>query len=154
MSKASVVATQMPVKAEKLPALIERYISNQGWLFLQWPHKVSMVPIKGSKNFECREGQAFDQSCELRWKYIGKDQYDVLLLADTELSAKALSLEGVSLCSIGDGWTAQAVNAQAHSKTETRFPRGVDMPDSLNLEQRYFIDTKTACVQFIALKVK
>jgi len=92
----------------------------------------------------CPEGQAFDENRELRWKRKGSG-YEVLLLSntggDTELSA------------IGQEWETKALAAKAFSKTETRFPRKIEIPGDLDLGQRYFIDAETASVQFIALRV-
>lgn len=136
-----------PLSISALKALVDGCVGSDGWLFLRWPHKVDLLPVadKTEEDLVCWEGQAFNQSRELRWKRKG-DGYDVLLLSESG-GDKALSpLEGT--------WETKVLDAKAYPKTETRLPKSVSIPKELDLGQRYFIDAETACVQFIALRVK
>ena len=150
MSEAFIGVTPAPIGLEVLKATIERCVSDRGWQFLRWPHRVELLPMKGPlkelcKDFDtCPEGQAFDENRELRWKRTGEG-YEVLLLSATG-GVEALS-------AIGQQWQTKAFAARAYPHTETRFPRKVEIPDNLDLGQRYFIDAETASVQFIALRV-
>ena len=58
------------------------------------------------------------------------------------------------LAPLGKEWETVSLDAKAYPKTETRLPRSVNIPDSLDLGQRYFVDVETACVQFVSLRVK
>ena len=89
-------------------------------------------------------GQAFNAERELRWQQQG-NCYQVLLL-----STVALEPEFVA---IGQGWHYRDRAAHFYPKTETRLPRSLSYPD-INIAQRYFIDARTAAVQFVALTVK
>lgn len=157
MSEASVSVSQKKVDAETLVELIERYISPDGWTFLRWPHRVKMLPLKETQDFNCWEGQAFDRSCELRWKRQKEgeeEKYNILLLSSTARTAKNAEKKDITWNNVGHRWSEEVVDAVPYPKAETRFPKGVNMPDALTLEQRYFRDSQTACVQFVALKVK
>jgi hypothetical protein len=146
MSQPFVGTTQSPIDLETLETLIKRCINSNGWQFLRWPHQVKMLPLSQPTELDCQEGQAFDQVRELRWKRKGEG-YEVLLLSETDGNEAFLAL--------GQSWKTKSLDAQTYPETETRFPRGVKMPVGLNdLGQRYFIDAETACVQFIALRVK
>ena len=153
MSKGFVLTTQRPIGYKALSSVIEQCIDEKGYLFLRWPHKVRMLYLSEAKTFECQQGQAFDRQRELRWQKKG-DQYSVLLLSETQPPDRELAIENSSFCPVGDQWLTAAVEAKTHSPTETRFPKGLDLTQTPDLEQRYFIDEQTACVQFIALKVK
>lgn len=147
MSNSYVGVASTPLDASKLKDLISRCISN-GWLFLRWPHKVHLSPMDSSlavQDLLCQEGQAFNQSRELRWRRKG-NAYEVLLLSD--------SGGDDMFSSLGSVWETKVLDAKTYPETETRFPREVTIPKELDLGQRYFIDVETACVQFIALRVK
>jgi hypothetical protein len=111
--------------------------------FQRWRHRVSWE----APNFEAAlspEGQAFNHDCELRWKQQG-ERYKALLLSTIALSTKFEA--------IGQGWRYRDRPAHFYSPTETRFPQSFSYPD-INIAQRYFIDARTATVQFVAFTVK
>ncbi|MEM8806724.1 MAG: hypothetical protein AAGF01_11910 [Cyanobacteria bacterium P01_G01_bin.38] len=148
MSNAFVGVTPNPVDKTTLQDIINRCIDSNGWQFLRWPHQVKLSPVSDTTDFSaCQEGQAFDQDRELRWKRQGQT-YEVLLLSESGGDKALLSINN------GQSWETKILDAKPYQKTETRFPRKIEMPDGLDLGQRYFINAQTACVQFIALRVK
>lgn len=148
MNDAFVGTTSAPIELEKLQKLVKRCIKDSGWQFLRWPHRVKLSHIDiSSKDFStCYEGQAFDQTRELRWKRQGA-KYAVLLLSD-------MGGDDAFSVAVGQSWKTKAMDAKAYPATETRFPRKIETPAGLDWAQRYFIDVETACVQFIAMRAK
>jgi len=130
------------IDTSTLKTLIDRCFTNESWYFLRWPDRVEFKEGKPT-DFSCREGQIFDSDRELRWKRLG-DRHDVLLLSASGAD-EALVL-------VGQAWTTKELSANFYPKTETRFPKSLDYPDGLDIGQRYFIDTETGIVQFIALR--
>lgn len=148
MSSPYVGVAPTPIDISALKALVDRCTDGDSWLFLRWPHQVKLLPMTGKieeKDLVCQEGQVFGQSKELRWKRRG-NAYEVLLLSE-DGGDEALS-------PIGQDWETKDLEARFYPETETRFPRSIEAPNELDVGQRYFIDAQTACVQFIALRVK
>ena len=144
MSKAYVGVSSAPVELETLQQLINDCI-EEGWLFLRWPHKVLLESVKESFELisSCKEGQVFNNTRELRWRKQGA-RYEILLLSEEGGDDR--------LSPLGKEWNTVPLEAKAYPETETRFPRSISIPDSLNLGQRCFVDVETACVQFVALR--
>ena len=100
--------------------------------------------------FPSPEGQMFNSQLELRWKQKGAN-YEVLLL-----SASGSRQDYSKFQPVGSDW--QVVERDAYlyastpTQTETRFPRKFDYPD-IKVAQRYFKDSETATVHFVALTV-
>ncbi|MFE4108371.1 hypothetical protein [Almyronema epifaneia] len=130
--------------AEQLEALINTVLGSDRVYFLRWPHKVSGLCHSLPEGFPSPEGQVFDGDRELRWKVQGLG-YSVLMLSTTEL-AKGFD-------SVGAAWEACDRPAHIYPSTETRFPQGI-ADRGINIEQRYFLDKKTAVVHFVALVAK
>ena len=123
------------------------------YYFLRWVHSVSgivddLAKIESDplRQFPSPEGQAFDAKVEVRWKKRG-DGYDVLWLG-TETFPDEFDLKEVE----GD-WESEVRNAQLYPETETRLPKGVKTAKQ-DIQQRYFRDTRTSTIHFIALTVK
>lgn len=144
MSEPYVGIALEPVSLARLKEIVDSCMGESSWLFLRWPHRVLLRSIGEAPEtgFDCLEGQAFSQTRELRWKRKGGN-YEVLLLSANGGDA--------SLSPIGKSWETKELKAKAYPETETRFPRKISIPKSLDISQRYFIDTETACVQFVAL---
>ncbi|MEM9093328.1 MAG: hypothetical protein AAGC93_31970 [Cyanobacteria bacterium P01_F01_bin.53] len=142
------VRTANNIEQGVLQSLIDQHVSEQAWRFLRWPDRVELLEPGESIDYSCREGQVFNQDCELRWKRQG-EHYSVLLLSVTTSSESEETLKNV-----GDGWTAEDRDANFYPPAETRFPKGLTYSDALDIGQRYFIDSATATVQFTALRVK
>jgi hypothetical protein len=135
------------VDFSELKNIIQRCLTENAWQFLRWPHQVKLSKLDIKDFSECQEGQVFNATRELRWQRQGNN-YEVLLLSN-EGGDNALSeIEPKRL------WKTQDFNAQAYPQTETRLPRQVKVPKELDLGQRYFMDAETACVHFVALRVK
>jgi hypothetical protein len=133
----------------ELKNIVRRCLSGKVWQFLRWPHqvKLSQLDVDSKDFFECQEGQVFNQTRELRWQRKG-DSCEVLLLSDVGGDDALSEIEPKRL------WKTQDLNAMAYPSTETRLPQPVKVPDDLDLGQRYFMDAETACVHFVALRVK
>jgi hypothetical protein len=138
------VGVKRNVSASDLKRLLDRYATLKSRYFLRWAHRVSGIKRQIPEDFPSPEGQMFDHDRELRWRQQGQ-QFSVLMLStqDQEPEFSAIAAD----------WTTKEFNAKVHSRTETRFPRGIQDRD-VNIAQRCFINTQTATVHFVALMVK
>ncbi|MEC4818778.1 MAG: hypothetical protein SAK29_36720 [Scytonema sp. PMC 1069.18] len=118
--------------------------SEPSYYFLRWVDKVSSI-VSEIEDFST-EGQMFNSQMELRWKQRGSG-YDVLLLSEIEPEAK------LGFQAIGKSWQTVDRDAHFYSTTETRFPKGISHKN-IKIAQRYFIDSDTATVRFVALSVR
>lgn len=152
MSQACVYTTAAAIDSQALQRLIQSCFKQQAWHFLRWPHRICLeqgLPV----DFSAAEGQVFDCDRELRWQR-QKEDYTVLLLSNTPLEP--------ALKPVGGSWKTQDLGAHFYRKPKTaaepaiaRFPKGLacaqaDLPE---IGQRYFIDTQTGTVQFVALRM-
>lgn len=110
--------------------------------FLRWPHTVSGIVADLPANFPSPEGQAFNQSTELRWQQRG-DRYDLLWLS-SELPADGFE-------KLPGDWIYEDHGAMLYSSTETRLPKVIRSPRNISLGQRYFRDRRTAIIHFVSL---
>lgn len=136
------VGTKTVTSAEELRSLLQSFKSKDSYFFLKWPHKVSGLCKEIPDGFPSPEGQLFDAEKELRWKQDGKG-YSLLLLSVKQY-------DGFE--AMGKDWDACDQNAHLYPKTETRFPKELRYKDT-NIGQRYFRNSKTATVHFVALTV-
>lgn len=134
------------LSVSQLIELIGKLAKESSYYFWRLSHQVSGFqkhpPLE--TDFPMLEGQMFNQECELRWKYKSQGVYDVLLLT--------IAGEHTDFKLVGDKWETKDRDAHLYSQTETRFPKEFYTAD-LAVKQRYFIDSKTATVQFVALTV-
>jgi hypothetical protein len=137
------VGTRTVESAKELRSLIQQFQSKKTCFFLRWPHKVSGFCKTLPEDFPSPEGQVFDSNKELRWKQQGKI-YSVLLLSVDEAQS--------DFEPVGTVWNVHIQEAHTYPKTETRFPKGIN-DQRVNISQRYFVDSQTSAVHFIALKV-
>ena len=142
---------------EELKQLLDSLKQEENHYFLRSPHKVSGIKSELPEEIDsATEGQAFNFQWELRWKIKGS-KYELLLL----------SKEKTDLCNrfqeIKINWETEERKAilyeaneildkQIRSK-ETRFPQGFTH-NQPKIGQRYFLDSQTATVHFVALTVK
>jgi hypothetical protein len=139
-----------PLSASDLFQLINKLTTDNTYYFFRWTHTVSGVhkiqekPIDNL--FPMLEGQIFNHQFELRWKYKQNNTYDVLLLS--------MNHENSGFQPLGKEWRVEERNAYFYPFTETRFPKGFNYPDNLEIKQRYFQDKATATVHFVALTVE
>lgn len=167
---------QQALSPEALIQLLEKLESTEpSYYFLRWTHRVSGIwqrrleqfpsliedirdRLKANRvnesqpleAFPSPEGQMFNSQLELRWKQ-KKANYEVLLL-----SAADSQQDYPDFKPVGNSW--QVVERDAYlyaaepTQTETRFPKKFDYPN-IKVGQRYFKDTQTAIVHFVALTV-
>jgi hypothetical protein len=102
----------------------------------------------------------FNCERELRWKQQKPGLYTVLILSNTGETAGFTPIDG--------NWKTEERAAYGYRTDETRFPRSLIYPESLDprfsedktqtnkpkLAQRYFIDANTSTVHFVALTVE
>ena len=115
---------------------------NSCYYFLRYPHTVSGIQA-GKPQELAPEGQIFDPKTELRWRKTG-EKYQVLLL-----TTEAKTLDGFT--PIPRQWVYDDHDAVVYPTTATRLPKPVKVPQKINLKQRYFRDSETSTIHFIAL---
>ncbi|WAL59846.1 hypothetical protein [Thermocoleostomius sinensis] len=122
------------------------------YYFLRWFDRVSGIQTELSKEFPSPEGQLFNASLELRWKRQGTE-YDILLLSKDEPKSD------LKFTQLGKDWDWCDRPAIFHNSDETKFPKGFAYldgeekfnPKNFPIKQRYFFNSQTATVHFIAL---
>jgi hypothetical protein len=130
----------------ELETLIKHYGGqSQSYYFLRWPHCVSGIISELPEAFSSAEGQLFNAMIELRWKRRGNG-YSVLLLSSSLDSADGFT-------AIPGDWEISDRTAYFYGKDDARFPKSFTYPDHLSIYQRYFLDTKTSTVHFVALTI-
>lgn len=131
---------------EELRELLTQRSSQPSYYFLHWVHKVSGFVNQLPPDFPSLpspEGQMFNADWELRWKQ-QKKGYEVLILTNTDAKP--------GFTSVGQHWDTQLRQAHVYRSNETRFPKEF-IAEGVEVAQRYFIDSQTATVHFIALTV-
>jgi hypothetical protein len=92
----------------------------------------------------------FNTVCELRWKKY-KSGYEVLILSKQEFTLDRFE-------KLSGHWGICDRDAYWHDLKETKFPKGFIFKgvesDKISIQQRYFQDSATATVHFVALTVK
>jgi hypothetical protein len=136
---------EQPLSEQDLLKLIKESKTENTYFFLRWTHKVSGITKNIPDKFPMLEGQMFNSDFELRWKYKSKNSYDVLLLSVNGANSDFQPL--------GKDWQTEERKAYFYPDTETRFPKGFDYPNNLNIRQRYFLDKQTSTVHFVALTI-
>lgn len=116
------------------------------YYFLRWAYQVSGIVNQLPKEFFSPEGQVFNSTLELRWKK-QNNSYTILLLSQPEQKDERFIV-------IPGDWKTVDRNAEFYGIKDTRFPKGFIYPDDLSIHQRYFMNTTTATVHFVALTVK
>ncbi len=163
------------LSAQELIQVLEKLETSAqpSYYFLRWSHRVSgfwqrrfeefpsLAKDIGDRinrinfnqieaAFPSPEGQMFNNQLELRWKK-KQANYEILLL-----SATGSQEDYPEFQLVGNDWNV--VNRNAHlyasgpTQTETRFPKKFDHQD-IKVAQRYFMDSKTTTVHFVALTV-
>lgn len=164
---------------EELKTLLQELESSSQpsyyYYFMRSPSHVSGI-VETMKDFPTPEGQLFNRNLELRWKKQSSG-YSVLLLTTTG------ELSDFKFQPIERKWKVEERPAYGYGSSETRFPKSLIYADSLDirppptrqkpvikqkpdqpkdrskrklaqLAQRYFIDSNTATVHFIALTLE
>jgi len=155
------VGTKKLNSLEELQKFLEEIQQEQNYYFVRSPHKVSGIRLELTAESKAEinsatEGQVFNSQWELRWKKKGTG-YELLLL----------SKENNDLCTqfepIPFEWQIEDRKAllyeandeksdrEVRSK-ETRFPQGFTH-NQPKICERYFLNSQTATVHFVALTV-
>jgi len=151
----------------QLRELVQKQATAPSYYFLRWSHQVSGIVDKLPDDFSSPEGQMFNCDRELRWKR-QNDRYSVLVLSNTgEVPGFKSIIDDPEYASESEDksyWKTEQRPAYGYPTTETRFPRSLIYPESLDvsnrssnqpkLAQRYFIAQPTATVHFVALTVE
>ncbi|NJK51725.1 MAG: hypothetical protein HC936_01175 [Leptolyngbyaceae cyanobacterium SU_3_3] len=144
------------VDATRLKELADHLSLGTTYYFLRWAHQVSGIVGSLPSEFPSPEGQLFNKKLELRWKRKG-EEYSILLLS------KNAPDQEMRFQSIDGRWKIHDRNAYCYDSDETKFPKGFRYlnaggqpldPKTIGIGQRYFIDTQTSIVHFIALTLK
>jgi len=114
------------------------------YYFLRSPSAVSGFITELPVLEDFPQGQAFNKDVEIRWQK-ERDSYNVLWLGlqDAPREFKLI---------LGD-WTHEDRNAQVYSDKETRLPKEIKH-NNPNVGQRYFRNSETGTIHFIALRIK
>jgi hypothetical protein len=135
------------ISNEELQSLINNLSKPQSYYFLRYSHTVSGICINLPTDRGEIEGQMFNAVCELRWKKY-KSGYEALILSKQEFP-----LDGFE--KLPGKWEIIERNAYLHDLKETKFPKGFIFKDVEldKIQQRYFQNSATATVHFVALTV-
>ena len=160
------VGTKNLNSLEELKHFLVNIKQDSNYYFWRSPHKVSGIKSELSEDINsATEGQVFNSQWELRWKK-NKSGYTLLLL----------SKENTDVCSqfkpIPFDWEIEdrkALLYEANKKIsdreirskETRFPKGFEHNFAIKesetnkpkICQRYFLNSQTSTVHFVALTV-
>lgn len=139
----SFVGIKKLASVEELRELLTQKSSKPSYYFLRWTHKVSGIVNQLPPDFPSPEGQMFNADWELRWKQ-QKKGYEVLILSNAD--------DEPGFTKVGQSWETQLRQAQIYGSTETCFPKEF-IAENVNIAQRYFRDSQTAIVHFVALTV-
>jgi hypothetical protein len=151
------VGSRVMTKEELLDLVKNATIApNPTYYFLRWPHRVSGIQMTLPEDFPSPEGQLFNTKLELRWKQRGIG-YEILFLGkeQPDTKFKFSQLEGE--------WEYCDRTAFFYESDETKFPQGflyqneegqMIAPKTIPIKQRYFKNTQTARIHFVALTVK
>jgi hypothetical protein len=142
------VGTQSVDSGKALKALLEQCPAPKRQYFLRWVHQVKWAETLPSE-FPSPEGEMMTPAFEIRWQQVGQG-YELLLLATSELPQLSTTFEPL----LPFSWVASEPLA-AHllstgNQQDMRFPKDIQYPVSLKLQQRYFQDQQTGTVHFVA----
>jgi len=150
------------VLTDELNKLIAQHSNSESYYFLRYSHAVSGICKKLPDERGEIEGQVFNSICEIRWNKC-KLGYQILILSQQEFK-----LEGFK--NLTGNWVISDRDAHWYNPEETRFPKGFIFKDENNkpikfkdeknepikpisIKQRYFQDSNTATIHFVALTV-
>ncbi|MBF2016954.1 MAG: hypothetical protein IGS23_17505 [Rivularia sp. T60_A2020_040] len=120
---------------------------SENYYFLRYYHKVSGICAELPEERGEIEGQMFNGICELRWKKY-QAGYEALILSKNQVEIAGFD-------ALSGEWKICDRNAFWHDINETKFPKGFIFPEQQpEIKQRYFQDSTTATVHFVALTVK
>ncbi|MEH1910174.1 MAG: hypothetical protein V7L05_32060 [Nostoc sp.] len=145
---------QQLVALDQLDTLITQVSNSQSYYFLRYSHAVSGICSELPSERGEIEGQVFNAICEMRWKK-QKSGYEVLILSQQKFNLEEFE---VLTCN----WIICDRDAYWYDPKEARFPKGFTFkgennqsikPEDVSIKQRYFKDSNTATIHFVALTV-
>ncbi len=144
--KQAFVASLKIKDSSQLMKILKQHFPNseKTYSFLRWPHQVSGIQSGIPAKLNCQEGQVFSKQGELRWKQAPQG-IRLLYLGIQSPAAPFTPLPGDWRC---EDYEVDLYGSQSQ---ETRFPKALSYPKDLKVGQRYFRDSRTARVHFIAL---
>jgi hypothetical protein len=154
----SYVASTQVESESQLRELLEKHTRGSSYYFLRWTHAVSGILTELPSELS-PEGQLFNADLELRWQQTLQG-YQVLLLSQSEQPGFEPLLgewehEDHPIL-LHDSKKFQDLNGFTCFKNP-QYPNGFTYSSAIDrdrIQQRYFRNTKTLAVQFIALTVK
>ncbi len=165
------VGTLSLKSTEELKQFLAEIKQEQDYYFWRSPHKVSGIQSELPEEINsATEGQVFNFQWELRWKKKGS-KYELLLLSTFEpdshwkfepLTIKRINKQSEQIKEVIKWKTedrkallyeANEIKDKQIRSKETRFPKGFTH-NKPKIGQRYFLDSQTATVHFIALTVQ
>lgn len=116
--------------------------------FLKWAHEVSGLVSQLPDNFPSPQGQLITPQLELRWQQKAGD-YNILLLSVAEVNSP-YKFEPIAQ---GLQWETCDRPVLLHDRRVPQYPKAFRYEKILadQLRQRYFRNTRSGVVQFVAL---
>lgn len=151
------VGTKNLNSLEELKKFLAEIKQKQDYYFLRSPHKVSGIESELTEEINsATEGQVFNSQWELRWKK-NRSSYNLLLLSqeNTDICSqfKPISFEWETEDRKALLYEANDTRDREIRSKETRFPQGFTHTQP-KIAQRYFLDSQTATVHFVALTIQ
>ncbi len=151
------VYVQQVASGEQLKNLLEKLWIDPSYYFVRSPNSVSGITMQLPTDiFPGSEGQMFNHKWELRWKKQPRG-YEVLLLSIEAIDSN------LGFQSVSNDWKICDRTAYFYDNDETKFPKGFVYlgennteisPKTIPISQRYFKNSQTETVHFIALTLK
>lgn len=151
------VGTSSVESAEELKQFLADIIQEQNYYFLRSPHQVSGIQSELPKDIDSvTEGQVFNSQWELRWRKKGS-KYELLLLSKDKTDLcnkfKKIEIDWMAEDCKALMYEANEIKDKEIRSKETRFPQGFTH-NKPKICQRYFLNSQTATVHFVALTVQ
>lgn len=129
------------LQGEELRELLEKLAaSGRYYYFLRWPHNIQGF-VEELPETLSPEGQIVTANCELRWKQHGTGNDVLLLSTEKHVPEGFTAIDAV--------WSTQD-HAAVVAKDDSRFPWKFQHKTT-KIGQRYFLDSRTNTVHFVAL---
>ena len=142
---------------EELKEFLADIKQEQDYYFVRSPHKVSGIKSELLEEIDsAREGQVFNSQWELRWKTKGST-YELLLLSNKQIDLchkfKEIKINWKTEDRKALLYESNQIQDKEIRSKETRFPKGFTH-NKPKVCQRYFSNSQTATVHFVALTVR
>jgi hypothetical protein len=151
------------VSSQDIKTLIEKLPKSQSYYFLRYSHAVSGICMEFPAERGEIEGQMFNAICELRWKKY-KSGYEVILLSKEKFELKH-EFDGFKTLDDNEReiqWEICDHKAYWQELDGAKYPKPFIFKgennqtikaEKIHIKQRYFKDSATATVHFVALTI-